>query len=167
MNTCFLRKYSPDILSAPYFTVCRPIGLPISAHLIYSTTILGIAVALFFRCMNALLNPVTSKKRAIKWVFVFHTTAMFSIVTALTAIKAYILFSNYSGYLKFRPLLGNTTGPIRYLRIDEDSAAFNILFTLNQWLADGLLVSSISESFTQLSNTNCSSSFTVTVLFMP
>ena len=107
--------------------------------------------------MNALLNPVTPKKSSAKWIFVVHTTAMFSVVTVFTSINIYFLSVVYIDNREFTGTDGYTSGPIGYEGLVSTGTlkvASNVLFVLNQWLADGLLASSMSESVAQLPNAN-------------
>lgn len=111
------------------------------------STILGIAVVLFFRCMSALLNPInrTNGDGSIKWLFVAHTAAMFSIVTVYTGM--YLNLQSIS-FIDNREYAGSDgglpPGPIGYQHLIYNkpiSFSPHIMFMLNTWLADGLLVS--------------------------
>jgi hypothetical protein len=102
---------------------------------------------LFFQCMSALLYPVNHKKGGIQWGHVAHTTTMFAFVTIGTALSldlqsiSYIDDRNFDG--------GIAPGPLGYqLLISSDAINIvpNLMFILNQWLADGLLVSSVFDS---------------------
>ena len=109
-------------------------------------SILGIAIALFFKCIDSLFSPTNRLRGGIKWGLVVHTTAMFSFLT----VSIGIFFSWQSAaYIDDRefPGVGEVTdpGPLGYLIFSNPSLAIqiveNITFPLNQWLADGLLVS--------------------------
>ena len=110
----------------------------------------GIVIALFFECMTALLNPDNPMRRGIKWVFLAHTVAIFSFITISCAIEgarrsnALIDNREYPGVDHVsRP------GPFGYMDLNAGSTAAiisYIAFPLNQWLTDGLLVSTTSNS---------------------
>ena len=124
---------------------------PIHTHIVCSIYTLGTAIVMFFRCMNALLNPVN---RTIKWPLAVHTVAMFLFVTVDTALNLGILSICY---IDNRGFLGNDRlppGPAAYqffIYSDAISVVPNFMFVLNTWLADGLLVSSVSTSTAQVS----------------
>ena len=111
-------------------------------------TILGIVVVLFFECMISLF---ALPRRSFKWILAAHTVAMFSLVTICNAAN----FRNQSfSYIDERqiPSLEYTLiyGPL-YTYLTYQGAIDLIpavTFVLNGWLADGLLVSPNSNSFT-------------------
>lgn len=122
--------------------------------------------------MNALLNPINRKNGGVKWLLVVHTTIMFSLVTTLTVINIYLLFVAYIENREFPGADGVIPGPLGYEDIissEAPSVATNVILFLNQSLADGLLVSSISRSVPQLSNVGYyyPSSSTVSASFTP
>ena len=90
---------------------------------------LGILVATFFRSMAALLNPIHGGTEGIKWRLVTYTAVMFSFATVFTVIS----LIRRTPYLSRLPLL--ETLPLLVLP--------DLMFLLNYWLADGLLVSSL------------------------
>ena len=100
---------------------------------------------LFFQSVAALLNPVHRRGERIKRGLVSHTTLIFSVVTILTATtlnnRSLISIDNrkYTSVGGVAP-----TGPVGYqLFIDSSplSLTADVMFFLNAWLADGLLVS--------------------------
>jgi hypothetical protein len=108
--------------------------------------VLGIVIALFFRCTSAFLNPANRMEGRVKWGLVTHVALMFSIVTVTTGMglnltpTAYITNREYPGDDEFPP------GPIGYkfhIYATALSVTPNNLFQVNQWLADGLLVSCV------------------------
>ena len=107
--------------------------------------ILGIIIALFFQCMTALLNPVGPTKGGIKWGLVAHTVAMFSSATVYTAMN---LDLQSISYIDNRDFTGDGVlfpGPLGYQFFINSNAitiTADVMFSLNGWLADGLLVSS-------------------------
>ena len=105
----------------------------------------GLLVVLFFRCMAALFNPVRRRGDAIKCGIVSYTVVMFLIVTALTGIQFDIHSLCYIENRGF-PGAGDALppGPLGYhsfISSDALTVVHIILFFLNAWLADGLLVS--------------------------
>ena len=98
---------------------------------------------LFFQCMVALLNPVYRRGEGVKWWLVFYTVAMFSFVTVYTAMNLHIqsnsFINNRGRYSSY------TSDPLFYQYFTHRTALGltpNVMFNLNNWLADGLLVSS-------------------------
>lgn len=117
---------------------------PLPARLI----IQGITIVLFFQCVSALLNPVNRTKGSIKWGLVAHTVAMFSLF--VIPVAAHLSLQSIS-YVDNRGFPGGgvyPSGPLGYQYFTDFEAvnAFSrIMFPLNQWLADGLLASSVSK----------------------
>ena len=102
--------------------------------------ILGMLIVLFFKCMSALFNPIYRRGEGIKWGLVTYTVIMFSLATVYTATKAHILSICYIDNRNF------PDGPWRYHEAMSYKAIFVIAraaFNLNNWSADGLLVSSL------------------------
>ena len=111
--------------------------------------VLGIATMVFFRCMSGLFDPVHRRGERVKWGLVSYTAAMFSLLTVLTATNFDVFSISYIDNRQF------PSGPSAYM-------AFVLPTTLNpvpdamaifsNWLADGLLVSSLLDpAFTYLS----------------
>ena len=129
---------------------------------------LGVVVVLFFQCMNALFNPMNRTREGVKWPLVAHTVAMFLFVTAYTAADL-----NYQciSYVDNREFPGNDElppGPNGYQLFTAflpTTFVPAVMFIINHWLADGLLVSSVSHPTTCVSNVGHSSSFIVVILF--
>ena len=128
----------------------------------------GIVVVLFFECMKTLLNLVDPTRGRIKWGLVAHTTVMFSFVTLFTVITNippdYIENREYPGNKEYPP------GPFGYglsCYADPLGLFISSTFYLNQWLADGILVSSVPKSLVQGSHAPyILSSSIVATLFM-
>ena len=140
-------------------------------HLSCSIFHLGIVIALFFQCMSALLYPADrmGAHRGIRqWWLVAHAVAMFLIVTVCIASDFSFLSTCY---IENREYPGNgflAPGPFGYqfyLYLSPVTIIRVIAFSLNQWLADGLLVSPASIPATQVPNADHSSSSTVAILF--
>lgn len=122
-------------------------------------------IVLFFQCIAALVGPINRTRGGIKWELVAHTVAMFSIVTIYTAITLNILSVSYIDNREFPGAIGLLPpGPIGYQYLtytDASNVVATLMFLLNNWLADGLLVSSISSSVVQMSQVGWLSSSTV------
>ena len=100
--------------------------------------------------MAALLNPVHRKGEGIKWGLVSYTVATFSLATVLTAIHLHIQSICYIDGRGFVDPLGlRPPGPVGY-RGHIWSVPLTIVptavFLLNNWLADGLLVSYLDNA---------------------
>lgn len=114
------------------------------SHLTLSTHP-GITLLLFYQCMRALLGPTNRPMGRIKWGLVVHTITMFSFLT----INCFMNFAIQSiAYIDNRAFArkGMFPGPFVY-QLDISSEPINVIpsvmFYLNNWLADGLLVSSV------------------------
>ena len=133
-------------------------------------TFLGIVVALFFRCMATLLNPANPIRKGIRWALVVHTVALFLFLT----IPFGIGFDDLSiEYINNREFPGNDEfppGPVGYgdlLGLKATTTVLDAMFPLNQWLADGLLVSPILNSVAPVYNVGFSSSYIGVISFIP
>lgn len=140
-----------------YPMVRHPVHLSIYAHLVFRFTILGIVIALFFKCMRALLNPVNRRAKVVKCGLVVHTAAMFVLVTIFivlyTSCQRLTLINSNQSYGFWPELL---PGPSDYwVGMVEYTPAYT--YVLNQWLADGFLVSSVPCSVARVSNLGYSS----------
>lgn len=136
------------------YRLCSP-RLPSIHHL-------GTVILLFFQCMSALLDPSNRTRGGTKWGLVAHTAAMFSFVTIYTAMSLDLQSISYIDNREF------PAGPLVYqLSISTQAISIvpNVMFPLNQWLADGLLVSSALNSVAQVSEVDYSSSCIVATLF--
>lgn len=99
--------------------------------------------------MNALLDPINRRTGSNKLGLIVHTAAMFVIVTINHATNLHPQSASFIDNRDFPP------GPIVYLLSTSTtgiSVVSNVAFSLNQWLADGLLVSSIPNPVIQGSN---------------
>ena len=108
-------------------------------------TFLGVVVALFFQCMATLLSPANPITKGIKWALVAHTVVLLLVLTISDGIGFDYLPIEY---INNREFPGNDEspwpGPIGYddlLAFNATTTVFYAMFPLNQWLADGLLVS--------------------------
>ena len=115
--------------------------------------ILGILIVLFFKCMAALLNPTNRRRWGIKWGLVSYVAAMFSFVTVLTAMDVNNLSDSYIDNREFPGVDGVLLpGPPGYQTLIDYKAPTvipNLMFLLNNWMADGLLVSLSDAPFTR------------------
>jgi hypothetical protein len=132
---------------------------------------LGIVVALFFQVMNASLHPINRATGGVNWGLVVHTSVMFSFATVSTALGfdlQAVSFIDNRGFSGFSG--GELSGPVGY-QLFVYSAAINVVpnlfFILNQLLADGLLVSSVFNSASQVFDVARSFSSIVVTLFIP
>ena len=131
--------------------------------------ILGIIIVLFFRCMVALLDPVHRRGERVKWGLVSYTMVMFSLVTIGNAVYPYLESISYIDNREFSGIEGVVgPGPLAYQMFVAPIVLQiipNVSFTLSNWLADGLLVSSLCDlhSLIHVSNIGSSSSIVVTL----
>ena len=95
--------------------------------------------------MTALLNPTNRTKGGIRWGLVVHSAALFLNATVSLAIGLYILSLSYIDDREFPGADGQPPGPFGY-GWPPQFTALNVisasLIPVNQWLVDGLLVSS-------------------------
>jgi len=159
---------SPPITRAAYVEEKATLAGSFIASILYGTlptclsiradfnrsVILGMVILLFFLCMAALLNPVHRRGEGIKWWLVSHTVAMFSFVTVYTAMNLHIQSKSFidkrQNYYQITSTIVSS-GPLIYqVSIRTRGLALgyipNIMFNLNNWLADGLLVSSLFDA---------------------
>lgn len=121
--------------------------LHICTHL--RSSILGVIIILFFRCMSGLLYPVDrTRGDARKWPLVAYVMVTFSIAIISNAPNFDFLSLQYIDNRGF-PGDGDRApaGPIGYLfstNFPVNKASFVAVF-LNLWLTDGLLVSAVSS----------------------
>ena len=95
---------------------------------------------------------------------------MFLFVTIYTALNLDMLFISYVGNREFTGITGFPPGPLgyEYLSYHETIGIVStVMFLLNNWLADGLLVYPMSSPIAQVSNVGCYSSSIVATLYMP
>ena len=126
-------------------------------------------MALFFQCISVLLSPVNSLKKGIKWALIAHTVLMFSFFTIPLGIILNMTSLSYVSNREFTGGAGIFPGPFGYSGSVYNwvTILFDSMFPLNQWLADGLLVGSVSNPVAWLLNVCCSSSCIVATLFIP
>ena len=124
------------------------------AHLAVLTSsvrfVLGFIVVLFFQCIAALFDPIHRRGEPVRWGFVSYTVVIFSFVTVQTAVNLDIISNSFIDNREFSDSEGVLPpGPIGYeffISPEAISIVTIIIFTLNNWLADGLLVSSLLDA---------------------
>ena len=118
--------------------------MSIQMYSLYSVFV-GILIVVFFQCMAALLNPATRRREDIKWGVVSYTVVMFSFATVFTGTTLHIQSISFVDNREFPGVKGTLPpGPLGYqwlVRSTVVGMVNNITFFLNNWLADGLLVS--------------------------
>lgn len=120
--------------------------------------------------MSALLNPANRAGGSIKWLLVAHAAVMFSLVTVFTAMYLDLQPSSYVDNREFPGTASLPSGPLGYQHLiysEAISLVPRVIFMLNNWLADGLLVSSAFSSVIWASNIGQFSSFIVAASSIP
>ena len=123
---------------------------------------------LFFKCIAALFNPVYRRGEHIKWGLVSYTAVMFLAVTVLTAIELDVQSISCIDNREF-PGFENVfpPGPVGYQEFTNPKAhdvIKNVMFLLNNFLADGFLVRFLFDvSLAIVSNAGSSSSIVATL----
>jgi len=124
-------------------------------------------IVLLFKCMATLFSPGYRRGEGIKWGLVSYTVVMFSLVTIVTAMNLHITSIGFIGNREFTGVKGVLApGPMGYMMSNYFEAINmipNSAYLLNNWLADGFLVSSrfAARSLAQASNAGSSSSIVV------
>ena len=144
---------SPEFSFARFFMVRATdvhLHILLSVFIMSVWYILGVVIVVAFKCMVALLNPAYRRGEGIKCGLVCYTMAIFSLVTVLTGINldiqsiCYIDNRNFPGADGMIP-----PGPSGYEWFIAPSALNvtpNVMFAMCNWLADGLLVSSLFDA---------------------
>lgn len=104
----------------------------------------GIVIVLFFQCVGALLSPANRMKAGIRWVLVAHAVTMFLFITIPVTMNVKTqLVDPYINNREFPGGGASPPGPLGYVYFtyfDGINKFPKIMFPLNQWLADGLLL---------------------------
>ena len=120
----------------------------VRAHFVWF--ILGMLIKLFFKCITSLINPVHRRGERIKWGLAFYIIAMFSIVTVFTAANLALQSISYIDNREYSGVNGmSLSGPCGYRKFIYSGAGgviLHLMFLLNGWLADGLLVGSLFDT---------------------
>lgn len=93
--------------------------------------------------MSALLTPANGPRKNIRWGLVAHIAAMFLFVTVYTATTLDTQSISYIDSREFPGADGWSPGPLGYqffIYSKPITLVPSLMFTFNQWLADGLLV---------------------------
>lgn len=120
--------------------------------------------------MGVLLSPSYRTRKGVRWGLVAYTATSFTFVTLFTALN---LDVQSISYIDNREFPGNDElppGPLGYQYLIYSKAITivpNLMFLLNNWLADGLLVSPVSSSVFQASHMSYSRSSTAATFFIP
>jgi hypothetical protein len=114
------------------------------AGLLVGSILYGTLIVLFFKCMTALFNPLYRRGEGIKWGYISFTVLMFSLVTVNTAMNLHVQSISYIDNREFPGVEGKLPyGPFGYQAFIYSEAIRltpNAVFSLNNWLADGLLL---------------------------
>lgn len=103
----------------------------------------GVVIVLFFQCLTALFSSAYRTRQGVRWGLVAYTMTTFSFVTIFTAMNLDI---QSVSYIDNRDFPGNDElppGPLGYQYLVYSKAISivpNLMFLLNNWLADGLLL---------------------------
>lgn len=112
--------------------------------------------------MAALFNPVHRRGEPVKWGLVSYTVAMFSIATVVTAMSLNIQSTSYIDNREFSSAEGvPKPGPYGYKASAQAEPTYvvpNLMFFINNWLADGLLVSCLFDAGSPTQGANVGSS---------
>ena len=109
--------------------------------------------------MSALLDPMNRTRWGIKWSLVAHTLAMFSLATIYAGIGLDIESISFIDNREFPGSNLFPPGPVGYQVLILDKAIGitpSVLAVVNNWLADGLLVSPTSGLVPQVFDTGAS-----------
>ena len=119
--------------------------------------------------MTTLLGPTNRMRGGNKWGLVAHTVALFSVMTAGSAIGLFLLPVGYINGREFPGLGGIASGPLGYLALPKFvmvSGISDAAIQVNQWLVDGFLVSPMLNSATWVLNLSCFHSCIAAMSFM-
>ena len=106
------------------------------------TVTLGILIVLFFQCIVTLFKPVHGRSEGVKWGLIYYTVVLFSFATVYTALNLNLQSTSFIDNREF------PGGPADYqlnVQLEVPNVFANVLFLSNYWLADGLLVRSLSD----------------------
>ena len=107
---------------------------------------LGVLIVLFFQCIATLFKPVHDGR--VKWGLISYTAVMFLFVTVYMAMNLNLQSISFIDNREFFGGIYGTPGPIgyqSYVQTDVSGIVANVMFLSNYWLADGLLVRSLSD----------------------
>ena len=127
-------------------------------------------MALFFQCMATLLSPANPIRKPTRWALAAHTVALFLFFTIPLGINFDYLSMDYINNREFPGNDEFPPGPVGYGNLLSPGATTTVLdamFPLNQWLADGLLVSTILNLVTSVYDVGRSCSCIAVMSFIP
>jgi hypothetical protein len=132
----------------------------------------GIVIVLFLQCMGALLSPPNRIRGDVRRSLAVHAIAMLLLTTAATATYLSFHSAAYIDNRGFPGVVGEglPPGPFTYQGLiysEPKSLIIRVVFVLNTWLADGLLVRSASHPATWRSNVRHFPSSTVAISSSP
>jgi len=146
------RPISQEFLLVRSFMVCTRhphLHACLAVLNLFVWSILGILVVVFFQCVVSLVNPINPRRDGIKWGLVTYTVATFLFVTVLTGMGLHIGSISMIDNREFPGVEGVLPpGPLGYqdfIRSTAFTIIPNFMFFLNNWLADGFLVSFIPD----------------------
>ena len=120
--------------------------------------------------MMALLGPTDRPRGGVRWGLVVHTVAMFLCVTIYTAATLDTQSISYVEDRRFPGVDGWPPGSLGYqffVYSEPITVVPSVMFTLNQLLADGLLVSPTFSSIPRAPDAGRSPSSIVVTSFIP
>ena len=142
----------------------------ICTHPAVRPIVLGIVVILFFQCIGALVDPANDMRRSVKLGLVAYTAALVSFSTISLAVARNVLSTGFIDIRNFPGTEEYPPGPLGgtlIFGVDNGRATLvSFPAPVNQWLSDGLLVSSISNLAACAHYTH-SSSYIVAMSFVP
>ena len=127
--------------------VRQPTYPSVVARILIGLTI-GIVVVLFFRLMGALLNLGKRTRERVRWGLVAYATTAFLFVTVFitaTLDRQSTSFINNRDFRGFKDIPSGPLGHQMFIYSKMICVIPNIMLMLNNWLADGLLVGSVSN----------------------
>ena len=112
---------------------------------------------LFFKCMTALFDTAHRRGERTKWGLASYTVAMFLLANVQAAMNLQRMSISYIDNREFPGVEGAippAPGPIGYQTViavhEATTTVPAVMFTLSNWLADGLLVGSSNAELTHL-----------------
>ena len=110
-------------------------------------------------------------RKSVKWGLVAYTVVLFLFLSTRIVINRYQMFAEYIGNRGFPGDDDFPPGPVgyevAYFAVSTPTNVYTTMFPLSQWLAGGLLVSSILKSAAWISYVVHSSSYIVVMSFLP
>ena len=117
-----------------------------SVNILFVWFVSGVLIVLSFQSMTALFDPIHRRGEGIKWGLVSYTAVMFSLATVQTALSLDIQSISYIDNRAFSGEGVIEPGPLGYqvtIVTDPLTIVPTAALVLSNWLADGLLVSSL------------------------